>query len=399
MLLLVLISGHENATMRRNGYRGLSLSVLVSYDGTHAATEVCRDKESPSWQRLAIFQINLDERFEGAGKSLGERMGGGNVNAAPRKPTADDGRVAANVAPPVKPRGQSLNPFAENFVPPPSRTQPRPPPPPPSPPPPQRPTQPRLRTSLIVYLRVLNDNLISKELVGEIAVDLMTLLRSEGDQLATDRLGHVGKNPPQPLADQEILAVDTWVALRERSGELRVQILVRRGSSDRIIDARRQISIDLGRPKEAGRAPGASVGIESPEDGTCPESQADTCGCAWPEFEKMLRDGLVKTSVGTGQRSLDECLLEVQEQYDFSVADGYRQGRPEEVGDHLAGRQGGNQRHGRTPDWPKRNQDVAWLRSCMQLAALRDRSQCIGKDGIRSSRSRETFFSSAVQRS
>ncbi|CAN0471259.1 unnamed protein product, partial [Hapterophycus canaliculatus] len=132
---------------------------------------------------------------------------------------------------------QSLNPFASNFVPPPS-SQPSPPQappaPPPSPPPPPAPPA-RLRTSLVLHLRVLNGRLSSKEVLGDVAVDLVPLLRSGGERLATDRLGWLGSEECTPLervvADGDTaaapLGVDTWVSLRQGNAELRVQLCIK----------------------------------------------------------------------------------------------------------------------------------------------------------------------------
>lgn len=260
----------------------------------------------------------------------------------------------------VNPFTQSLNPFAENFVPPPG---PSPPSSPPSSPPP-RPIELRLRTSLVLYLRVLNENLISKEVVGEVAVDLMSLLRSAGNQLVTDRLGYIGSIPLETLPSEETLAIDTWIALRERSGELRVQILIKSKSQERIMNSVRQISAEFNDSDVAGRAQGVSKVLES-----------EDC----PEFEGIM-SGLTKITVGPSQHSLDGRLLEIQEQYDFSAADGYRQGRLNEEADgRPVVRRGSVQIHNGSPDWPRCEQDAAKLRRSMQLAALRDRSQCIGE--------------------
>ncbi|CAN0211628.1 unnamed protein product [Ectocarpus fasciculatus] len=52
---------------------------------------------------------------------------------------------------------------------------------------------------------------------------------------------------------------------------------------------------------------------------------------AWAAaFEALSAEGLVKTSLGLEQRSLDDRLLDVQETYDFSAGSGYREGKPDE---------------------------------------------------------------------
>lgn len=218
----------------------------------------------------------------------------------------------------------------------------------------------------MLYLRVLNENLIAKEVVGEVAVDLMSLLRSAGNQLVTDRLGHIGGIPLETLPSEETLAIDTWIALRERSGELRVQILIKSKSQERVMNSV-QVSAELNDSDVAGHAQGVSVVTKVLESEDC------------PEFEGVM-SGLTKTTLGPSQHSLDGRLLEVQQQYDFSAADGYRQGRPNEEADgRPVVRRGSDQIDNGTPDWPRCEQDAAKLRRCMQLAALRDRSQCIGE--------------------
>lgn len=366
-LLCVFISAHDNATIKRNSNRGQSLCVLLSHDGIHTTTEVCRDTKSPSWRRLSVFQLNLHEEVEQRGKPLGElNEGGGTTGTTPS--ASGDVSGTSEVTSAVNSCTQSLNPFAENFVPPPGPTPSPSPTPLPPPPPPPRPIQLRLRTSLVLYLRVLNDNLIAKEVVGEVAVDLMSLLRSAGNQLVTDRLGYIGGIPLETFPSEETLAVDTWIALRERSGELRVQILIKSKSQERIMSSVRQISAEFNHSEEAGRAPGVSVVSKVLENERC------------PEFEGIMKDGLTKTTLGPSQHSLDGRLLEIQEQYDFSAADGYRQGRPNEEADgRPAVRRGSDRIHNGTPDWPRCEQDAAKLRRSMQLAALRDRSQCIGE--------------------
>lgn len=367
-------SGSESTSAPRpNNKRGLSLYTLISHDGVHIPTEACRDIESPAWQRVAVFTLKLRcEKVDGEKeKPASTREPSSNSGATEQTRKGDEGKVTTS----RNPFAQSLNPFADNFVPPPPRPR-RPAPTPP----PEPATQLPLRTSLVLHLRVLSDSLISKEVVGEVAVDLVPLLESGGDHLATDRLGHVGSIPLKGLPDQETLAVDTWVALRERTGELRVQILMKPGCSEPAVNGRRKRSADLnGRSKEVRAALRASVGTKAPEGGTSFGGQLETQGAPWPEFDKMARAGLVKTTLGAEQLSLDDRLLEVQEQYDFSAATGYRQGRPDGEAGDKAGKNSTAEKATKTLEWPERGCDAAQLRRCMQLAFLRNRRQCVGE--------------------
>ncbi|KAG5178152.1 hypothetical protein JKP88DRAFT_281267 [Tribonema minus] len=124
-----------------------------------------------------------------------------------------------------------------------------------------------------LHLRVFSDSLVSKDLLGEVTVDVAALVATGGALLVTDRIGYtdsggagsrgeeddgdssgafmvplaLAASPTPPRShhservsangaaaaavasavDFEPLAVDTWVALRQGDGELRVQVLVR----------------------------------------------------------------------------------------------------------------------------------------------------------------------------
>lgn len=245
--------------------------VLMSINGKHHTTEACRDIEHPSWQRAAIFDVDLREPGEiskdsrrvpssttYASRDQQLRQQKKNNSASATLDQSTTARLAPSAtaikqtagkrSPPSQPpqpsnpfaevttppETQSLNPFASNFVPPPS-SQPSPPKAPPAPPP-SRPAPPaRLRTSLVLHLRVLNGRLSAKEVLGDVAVDLVPLLKSGGERLATDRLGWLGSEDYTPLerlvADADSaaapLAVDTWVSLRQGTADLRVQICVK----------------------------------------------------------------------------------------------------------------------------------------------------------------------------
>ncbi|CAN0440453.1 unnamed protein product, partial [Ectocarpus fasciculatus] len=107
---------------------------------------------------------------------------------------------------------------------------------------------------------------------------------------------------------------------------------------------------------------------------------------AWAAaFEALSAEGLVKTSLGLEQRSLDDRLLDVQETYDFSAGSGYREGKPDEdegARDLDEGKEGDP----KTPEWPACEREAAGLRRDMQFAALRDRGQSIGELVARNSR-------------
>lgn len=363
--------------------------VLLSYDGVHVPTETCRDIESPSWNRVAVFQLNLRDRGGEDKASAPDQslINSSNAMLDEQAATATStslnpfARTQQSLNPFAK--TQSLNPFASDFVPPPSTSPPRPPPV----------ARVPLRTSLVLHLRVLSDSLISKEVLGDVAIDLAPLLESKGDHLATDRLGHVGNVPLNGLPDQETLAVDTWVGLRQRTGELRVQILVKpcsargRAASRCTDDARHTEQPASLRRQHRSLSdlrlllPGASVSVgkRAPRGGNSQTGgDAGTGGDAWPLFDNMARDGVVKTSLDAEQRSLDDRLLEVQELFDFSAGVGYRKGRQDEDPGEEKER-GTSRSKVIVPDWPPCERDAAHLRRDMQYAALRDRRQSIGE--------------------
>lgn len=253
---------------------------LMSIDGEHNTTESCRNIEHPSWQRVAVFDLNLCRAAEGSAREAPakpprdsnlaaaasaassssrdssatfERPSAAAAEAARKNKAAATPTAAAVKRPSSsslnpfavpETETQSLNPFASNFVPP--ATTPLPPPPPAaaSPkskrstcPPAAVVAAPILRASLVLHLRVLHGRLRSKEVLGDVAVDLIPLLRSGGERLATDRLEwreEEGAPPPLLCGDGEdgaittpLVAVDTWVSLRQGTAELRVQILIR----------------------------------------------------------------------------------------------------------------------------------------------------------------------------
>ncbi|CAN0322079.1 unnamed protein product [Ectocarpus sp. 8 AP-2014] len=335
---------------------------LMSIDGEHNTTESCRNIEHPSWQRVAVFDLDLCRAAEGIARDApANPPRGSNPTAAAAAATAAassssrnssatferpsavaaavparKNKAAAAAATPAaaavkrssssslnpfavaEAETQSLNPFASNFVPPAATPLPPPPPAAASPRsksscPPAAVVAPVLRASLVLHLRVLHGRLRSKEVLGDVAVDLVPLLRSGGDRLATDRLEWLeeeGGAPLQPLGDDDagmittppppLVAVDTWVSLRQGTAELRVQILM----------------------KPPGEPAGSNVGSQRAQVG------GDEAWAA--AFEALSAEGLVKTSLDLEQRSLDERLLDVQETYDFSAGSGYREGKPDE---------------------------------------------------------------------
>ena len=355
--------------------------VLLSYDGVHVPTETCHYIESPSWHRIAVFQLNARDCVRGDEASVPEQSlidvstPTGDVTTS-LNPFATTQQSLNAVA-----KTQSLNPFASDFVPPRSTSPPPPPPVAPLP----------LRTSMVLHLRVLSDGLLSKEVLGDVAVDLAPLLESKGDHLAIDRLGHVGNVPRGGLRDQETVAVDTWVALRQRTAELRVQILVtpcspEGAATSRCTDGARHSRrpASLKKPRSTRRdllplPPTAEAGtVASRGSNSKTRIEPGTGGDAWPLFDNMARDGIVKTSLDAEQRSLDDCLLEVQELYDFSAGGGYRKGRQDEdPGEEKEG--GTGRRKVIVPDWPACESDAAQLRRDMQYATLRNLRQSIGE--------------------
>ncbi|CAN0050765.1 unnamed protein product, partial [Sphacelaria rigidula] len=268
------------------------LCALISHGGRHVPTEVCRDIENPYWQKIASFPLLMRDSVEEPG-------------GRPEKSSATNRLAEVAVEETSHEVMQSLNPFAKNFVPP--ESLPAQPPPPQNPStPPRSPSPPsltdgHLRTSLVVHFHLLGENLISKELIGDVAVDLVPILETADKKvtvLETDRLAHVEDNfDLAGLPPHASVAVDTWVALRQRNGELRIQILIK--------------------PVE---------GVRGPPHGYV----RDTRIGLWPDFDRIAKDGLVKVGVSSAHGSLDERLLEIQEQYDFSAARGYREGKPDQ---------------------------------------------------------------------
>lgn len=359
--------------------------VLLSYDGVHVPTETCRYVESPSWHRIAVFQLNVRDCARGdetpvTGQSLidvsSPMVDEQTATTTSLNPFATTQQSLNAIA-----KTQSLNPFASDFVPPPSTSPPPPPPVAPLP----------VQTSMVLHLRVLSDSLISKEVLGDVAVDLAPLLESKGDHLAADRLGHVGNVPRKGLPDQETVAIDTWVALRQRTAELRVQILIKpcspRGTATgRSTDGSRPSgqAASLKKQRSTRRDlllpwPAEVPGTRASRGGNSETGfEPGTGGDAWPLFDDMARDGIVKTSLCAEQRSLDDRLLEVQELYDFSAGRGYRKGRQDEDSGEEKER-GTSRRKVIVPEWPGCEHDAAQLRRDMQYAALRNRRQSIGE--------------------
>lgn len=366
------------------------LCVLLSHDGVHIPTEVCRDVETPTWERIATFRLNLRDSGRGAKDQV-------SVNPSPRTlppPRGATGTAATascdhwngnnkslnRVAKTLSrhPRGttQSLNPFASNFVPPPE-VQPHPLPPPLA-------AQLPLQTSLILHFRVLGDSMVAREVLGDVAVDLIPLMESRGDHLATDRLGHVDDKPLEGLPDHETLAVDTWVALRQESGELRVQILIKPGSPGG--GTNYATTTRVGRPGNVNgpakgmlrsSAPSSWTRIEE-GDSRSVRYPVGVDESTWPAFNILAEAGLVKTSVSPQQRPLDDLLLEIQERYDFSASGGFRQGRPDD--DIPQNKENGSgTRKPQSPEWPTSEESAAQLRGDMQFAELRNRRQCVGE--------------------
>ncbi|CAM9229464.1 unnamed protein product, partial [Discosporangium mesarthrocarpum] len=232
--------------------------VVVSCGNKHQATEVCHNVGQPSWERIVCFHLDGDQGPMGEEKDVEQRRTReAGLRATPLAAAGSrTTHIITTSAPldPVEPP-QSLNPFAPNFVPPGQAV-------------PQQPAvspvlvqqasvpEPQSRSSPIptvredplrrvIHLRVLNDNLVSKELIGDIALDLGTILESCGEVLGMDRIAYVHKRP-ESSSDQTVqtgrgeggvgceglnrpgrIGVDTWVALRQGGGELRVQILIR----------------------------------------------------------------------------------------------------------------------------------------------------------------------------
>lgn len=404
------------------------LCALISHGGRHVPTEVCRDIENPYWQKIASFPLLMRDSVEEPG-------------GCPEKSSATNRLAEVAVEETKHEVMQSLNPFAKNFVPP--ESLPAQPPPPPSPPtPPSSPPPPsladgHLRTSLIIHFHLLGENLISRELIGDVAVDLVPILETADKKvtlLETDRLAHVEDNfELAGLPANASVATDTWIALRQRNGELRIQVLIkpvssvsdlggrqgiplssapevrpipraassanfrsrsnpfgmdratslqpRRNSDEEVPchpqDVDQQIASRRGAPpysaEMSGRSDRGSKGARGPPRGYV----RDTRVGLWPEFDRIAKDGLVKVSVSSAHGSLDERLLEVQEQYDFSAARGYREGKPDQ--DAGEGMRAVAREASGIPEWPTSVFDAAQLRRDMQLATLRNKRQCIGE--------------------
>lgn len=420
--------------------------VLCSHDGVHVSTEVCRSVENPTWQRVASFQLVLTDSPEESGEVSTEAVARTRIPKEVQ-PVSNSGEVM-----------QSRNPFAKNFVPP-EAMQATVPPPTPSQPP-STPllsstttSDPPLRTSLVLHFHVLSENFMSRELLGDVAVDIVPLLTSGGGVLATDRLGHVDQAPPAGVPTDASVAVDTWIALRQKNGELRVQILVKSispvslsrdvnggggkaghldlsgghrpsskdearhllgasGSRSNAVkpdiprnpfdttptvgDSNCSDSDDIARGNDQGASQEIGVGRGAPLDadelldrraeGREAVRRRTSAGYlqharigSWYEFDAMALIGRVKAGICLGHGSLDDQLLQVQEQYDFSAARGYREGRPDgDVGDE--GGQTSTESTAKAPEWPTCFCDAAQLKRDMQFGAWRNSRQSVGEN-------------------
>jgi hypothetical protein len=228
-----------------------AVRVCVSCSGEHAFTEQCHDLLHPVWERTLEFQYDPTlQQPAPAPQPLS--LTGWESDAAAVEMTAV---VKPSAAAQRSSRPRSKNPFDENY----REASPSPPPParrsgsssssvallPPA-------VAPRSNSSTYeqpsaasigreqqqrarhcaVHLRVFSDSLVSKELLGEVVLDLTALVASAGTVLATDCIGWSSSTDNSSASttaasQQQQLAVDTWVALRQGAGELRVQLLLR----------------------------------------------------------------------------------------------------------------------------------------------------------------------------
>lgn len=393
--------------------------VLVSHGGVHVSTEVCRDVERPAWQRVAYFRVVLTD---GANDMYRTPGGLPARKGVPKLLEEDDDG-----------QPQSLNPFAKNFVPPESLPGPR------SLPHhvPSTSCRPAGRTSLVLRLHVLGDNLISRELLGDATIDLIPLLESEGSVLRLNRFKAVERAHVVGFAADKVLAIDTWVALRRTSGQLRVQILFKpvvrsdevQGAKDRTENLGGKLSQSSRLERSSsetcvrraadrfmdfpGNVPRSPEGLRSPRaraetavlrtnimQSTLPHRskvgmpggrQGDRTAChspscrpdgvrvgLWPQFDRMASEGRVVVSACTEHGELDGRLLGIQEQFDFSAASGYREGKPDEDGFSDGSKTRADASESK-PEWPRCALDAARLQRDMQLGAWQARSQSIGE--------------------
>mmetsp|Transcript_17650 Transcript_17650/g.26143 ORF Transcript_17650/g.26143 Transcript_17650/m.26143 type:complete len:994 (-) Transcript_17650:301-3282(-) len=83
-----------------------------------------------------------------------------------------------------------------------------------------------------LFLRLFSDNVLSKEIVGEVVIDIQTLIDTRGRTIVTDRIGILHKensfdsSHSKYSSSNSTIAIDTWVSLREGDSELRVQFLI-----------------------------------------------------------------------------------------------------------------------------------------------------------------------------
>lgn len=418
---------YANKRDKRPQVTAMCVQVLITHDGRHVPTELCRNIESPYWQKIASFPLVLRDSVEEP-EGISEESSGMKRHMEVEHENKEEQVM------------QSLNPFAKNFVPP--ESMPTQPAPPPSPPPRPVMVDGPLRTSVVVHFHVLSDNLISRELIGDVAVDLVPILETADKKmsvLATDRLGHVEENVQLAgLRADATIATDTWVPLRQTNGELRIQMLIkpesdgrassagfltrpqgfllptagevqpiiprvlssanfrspskafgadhpralqpRRNSDEEIPGHAQNVSQDIRRRQGASpystNMSGRTAGEPPPDRASFGYLKYAPIGL-WPEFDMMAREGMVKVSVPASHGSLDKRLLEVQEQYDFSAARGYREGTPDQ--DAGEGMKAIARETDRVPEWPTGIFDAVQLRRDMQFAALRDKRQCVGE--------------------
>ncbi|CAM9836028.1 unnamed protein product [Chrysoparadoxa australica] len=237
-------------------------------------------------------------------------------------------------------------------------------------------------TMLVLHLRVFSESLVSKDLLGDISLDLGELLLSDGETLVPDC---IGQSYRQSEGWGKKIAVDTWVALRQGAGELRLQMLV--GPDSEVSPRRDRAPTDgwQGSQRQRQRVSSDSPERSRPEP-LFPEQSPEVVAVqppggqqrsqargwvlkgdykrqrpqAWDKLEKEREAGRVKVSRPPWQQPLEEMVAAVEEEY----------------GDSYSMREGVGleslMRYLQYFVWREQSQQEAWARQLAVGSELRD---------------------------
>jgi hypothetical protein len=276
-----------------------AVSAAVSFGGATLLTEPCTDLQKPVWDKVLTFRLNGEGDLESDSKSKSR-----NGELELRTLNLDGGR------------GFPLLPSSWDT--------------------------PLPGGAGALHFRAFSDSIVSKDLLGEVAVDLQRLLASGGEKLVLDCIGFArgGRMEGGPDVINEV-AVDTWLALRNGAGELRIQILVQScPESDVQLE---WIRLPPPPPPLLIPAPTASERLPSPiHDGTNRATSPDAASSApapsspregvsptlckrplpWPALERSEH---LLVSIPPWSAPLRERLRAIEDQFCYSYSASYSQ--------------------------------------------------------------------------